>query len=278
MSRELVLAHAQSLREQRGRAGIEQREIARKEHDPRGVAIAPFDAGFSAIDHHGGSFSPCCGLAWRNARTGWRSGQCAARLTLPAMPPKFRHENAARSTRGEKYCACRVCCRLPKPSNPPFATATRSHGGLHPSHPPCRRPRGDPPGPQAPDADPHDAGPDLRPAHRHGLRRQGGVLLGRQSRRRLAAPLPRCDRERLALPARHRGAFPRRDGQRLRRGRRRPAARRAARLYRRRPAEGQSEHQEHHLPVHRRDARGGAVDPRRTSPSSTRRRPTAPAM
>ena len=46
-------------------------------------------------------------------------------------------------------------------------------GGLHPSHPACRRPRDHPPAPQAAHPDPHDAGPDLRPDDRHGLRRQG---------------------------------------------------------------------------------------------------------
>ena len=47
--------------------------------------------------------------------------------------------------------------------------------------------------------------------------------------------------------------------------------------HRRRPAEGQSEHQAHHLPVHRRGAGGGAGDPagRRRHPRAAR--PTAPA-
>ena len=116
-------------------------------------------------------------------------------------------------------------------------------------------------------------GPDLRPAHRHGLRRQGGVLLGRQSRRRLAAPLPRRGRERLAAAARDRGAFPRRHGQRLRGRRRRPAAGGVPRLHRRRPAEGQSEDQAHHLSVHRRAACRRAVAParRRDHPCAARR-------
>ena len=78
----------------------------------------------------------------------------------------------------------------------------RGHGGLHPSHSACGRARGHPPGPPASHAHPDDARPDLRPADRHGLRRQAGLLLGRQSRRRLAAPLPRRRRERLAAAAR----------------------------------------------------------------------------
>ena len=45
---------------------------------------------------------------------------------------------------------------------------------------------------------------DLRPAHRRRLRPQAGVLLGRQPRRRLAAPLPRRGPERLARPWRSR--------------------------------------------------------------------------
>ena len=43
----------------------------------------------------------------------------------------------------------------------------------------------------------------------------------------------------------------------------------------RRPADGQSEHQDGHLPVHRRGAGGGSGASGPTSPSSTRRRPTA---
>ncbi len=123
---------------------------------------------------------------------------------------------------------------------------------------------------RAPHPDQDDARPDLRPAHRHGLRRQARVLLGRQSGRRLAAPLPRRGRERLAASARDRGALPRRHGQRLRGRRGRAAVRDLPRLHRRRPAEGQSEHQAHHLPVHRRGARrrAGASGP--TSPSSMR--------
>ena len=50
--RELVLAHAERLREQRGGAAIEHREVAREEHDPRRVAVAPFDARVSRVDHH----------------------------------------------------------------------------------------------------------------------------------------------------------------------------------------------------------------------------------
>ena len=46
---ELILAHAQRLREQRGGAAVEHREIARKEHDARRVAIAPLDAGLSSV-------------------------------------------------------------------------------------------------------------------------------------------------------------------------------------------------------------------------------------
>ena len=79
--------------------------------------------------------------------------------------------------------------------------------GLHPPDPVRRRPRADPAGPARPDARPHDAGPDLRPADRHGLCAQAGLLLRRQPRRRLAAPLPRRGRERLAAAARDRRAL-----------------------------------------------------------------------
>ena len=68
-----------------------------------------------------------------------------------------------------------------------------------------------------------------------GLRAQADLLLGRQPRRRLAAPLPRRGRERLAAAAGARGAQPRRHGQPLRGGRLRPAVRGPARLPRHRP-------------------------------------------
>ena len=58
----------------------------------------------------------------------------------------------------------------------------RGDGGLYPPDPVRRRSRDHPPEPQASDARPHDAGPDLRPDDRHGLRRQADLLLGRQSR------------------------------------------------------------------------------------------------
>ena len=54
----------------------------------------------------------------------------------------------------------------------------RRHGGLHPPDPPCRRPCGDPRRPQGSHRGADDAGPDLRPAHRHGLRQEAGVLMG----------------------------------------------------------------------------------------------------
>ena len=68
-----------------------------------------------------------------------------------------------------------------------------------------------------------------------GARPQAGVLLRRQSRRRLAAPLSRRDRAWLAAPDRDRGAQPRRHGQPLRRRGARTAVRGHARLRRHRP-------------------------------------------
>src|SRR6516162_10087814 len=70
--------------------------------------------------------------------------------------------------------------------------AGRRHGGhgrVHPSHSIRGRARGHPPAPTASHPYPHDARYHLRSAHRHGLRRQAHFLLGRQSRRGLAAPL-----------------------------------------------------------------------------------------
>ena len=102
--------------------------------------------------------------------------------------------------------------------------------------------------------------------------------LGRQPRRRLAAPLPRRGPDRLAGAAGDRGAQPRRDGQPLRRRRLRAAVRGAARLPRHRPADAhRHDPQPIDVPVHRRDAdRGAGARPRRQR-SSTRSRPTAPA-
>ena len=100
-------------------------------------------------------------------------------------------------------------------------------------------------------------GPRLRPDGRDGLRAEARLLLGRESRRRLAAPDPRRGRERLAGAARARGALARRHGGRVVGRRREPALRRPARLPRRRPA-GADARGDRRLPVHRRGARGGA--------------------
>src|SRR3712207_8585388 len=51
-------------------------------------------------------------------------------------------------------------------------------------------------------ADPDDAGPHLRPAHRHGVCAEAGLLLGRQPRGRFAAPAARRGRKPLARRAR----------------------------------------------------------------------------
>ena len=78
----------------------------------------------------------------------------------------------------------------------------RGHGGIHPPDPVCGRARNHSPAPPQLVADPHDSGPDLRPADRRRMRREAHVFLGRKSRRGLAAPLSRCGRERLAGAAR----------------------------------------------------------------------------
>ena len=103
-----------------------------------------------------------------------------------------------------------------------------------------------------------------------------GLLLRRQSRRGVAASLPRRDRERLAAPDRDRRAQPRRHGQPLRRGRRRHALRDHARLRRDRP------HGAHHGGASSTARSPASSWPpcRRSGPtwrSSTPRRPTARA-
>ena len=88
-----------------------------------------------------------------------------------------------------------------------------------------------------------------------GAARSAGVLVGRQPRRRLAAPAARRGRARLAAAARDRGAQPRGDGARLRRRRGRTCRRVLPRLRRIGPRRGEPEHPVHRLPVHRRAAR-----------------------
>ena len=100
--------------------------------------------------------------------------------------------------------------------------------GLHPPHSVCRRARDHPAGHHGSDARPDDAGPALRPDDRLRLRAQAGVLLGRQSRRRLAASAARRGRTRLAAAARDRGAQPLGDGACLCRRRRRHAVARSS--------------------------------------------------
>ena len=151
------------------------------------------------------------------------------------------------------------------------------HGGVHAPHPVRGRPRDHPPGTPRPHARAHDARSDLRPADRHGMRDQAHLLVGRQPRRRIAAPLPRRRRERLAAAARARGAQPRGDGQPLPRRRERAAVRRAARLRRHRPSRAHRHDPADHLPVHRRGAHRGAGAVARRDRSFTRSAPTGRA-
>ena len=68
----------------------------------------------------------------------------------------------------------------------------RRAGGFHASDSFRGGARGDPPGSAEPHAGAHDAGPDLRSADWRRLCVAAGVLVGRQSRRRVAASLSRC--------------------------------------------------------------------------------------
>ena len=106
-----------------------------------------------------------------------------------------------------------------------------------------------------------------------GLARQAEVLLGRQSRRRVAAPVSRRGRERLAEPAGDRGALARGDGQRVRGGRGRSALRGVSRLCRRRSAEGQSDIRSVDCPYTGEVLADGSGDParRRHHPCPARR-------
>ena len=124
-----------------------------------------------------------------------------------------------------------------------------------------------------PHARAHDARSHLRSAHRHGLRAQARLLVGRQSRRGIAAPPARRGRERLAASARDRGAQPRRHGRRLRRRRSGTALRHPPRLRGLDLPKVQPEHPLGRLPLHRRGARGRAGDPprRRDHPRAARR-------
>ena len=98
--------------------------------------------------------------------------------------------------------------------------------GVHAPDPARRRPRADPARAPGPDARADDARRHLRPADRDGLRAEADLLLGREPRRRLAAPAPRSGRARLAASARARGAHPRRHGGGVRGRRGEPAVRR----------------------------------------------------
>ena len=85
-----------------------------------------------------------------------------------------------------RSCRCAEAIALVRPRR-----RHRRHGGLHPPDPARRRARGDPSAAPRPDPGPDDPGRDLRPDDRRRLRPQAGLLLGRQSRRRLPAPVPR---------------------------------------------------------------------------------------
>ena len=147
----------------------------------------------------------------------------------------------------------------------------RRDGRLHAPDPARRRSRGDQAAAARPDPGPDDPRHHLRPADRRGLRPQAGVLLGRQSGRRIAAPVQGRGRARLAGPAGDRGAQPRGHGQQVRRRGIRAAVRDPARLPRHQPAQPDRRRRRDRLPVHRRAAdrglRAAAGRRRRSTPS-----------
>ena len=110
-----------------------------------------------------------------------------------------------------------------------------------------------------------------------GMAREAGVFLGRQSRRRLAAPPARRRRARLAATARDRGTQPRAPWPRLRSRRRGPALRLLSRLSRHRSADGESRHPLVSCPFTGESTGVRSLASGRMSRSSTRRRPTAKA-
>ena len=147
--------------------------------------------------------------------------------------------------------------------------------GLHAPDPVRGRSRAAAPGPARAGADPDDAGPALRPDDRHGRGAPAGLLLRRQPRRRLAAPLPRRDRERLAARrSRSRStATPGMANRYVAGAADLPFA--VLRGYAGTDLVAHTNVALHRVPVHRRAARGRAGAATRTSRSSTRRRPTA---
>src|SRR4051812_9815754 len=74
--RELVLGHAERLREQGRGAAVEHREIAWKEHNTGRIAVAPFDAGVPGVDHHPHGLAP-------NAQRGAMRSAPSSRITSP---------------------------------------------------------------------------------------------------------------------------------------------------------------------------------------------------
>ena len=145
--------------------------------------------------------------------------------------------------------------------------------GLHAPDLVRRRPRAGPARASRPDPRADDARHRLRPAHRHGLRAQARLLLGREPGRRLAPPPARGGRARLAGAARARGALARGHGHGVR-GRRLPPPLRGPARLRRERACGADEGRLDHLPVHGREPRRRARHPprRRDRPRPARGR------
>ena len=175
------------------------------------------------------------------ARRRRTAASCSARSCATSAPRRRRRHRWPRTTSACVFVR-RPCnmAEITSASPTPLAVARsrRRRGGdrgLHPPDPVRRRSRAAAPGPPRPRADPHDPRHPLRPDDRHGRGAQARVLLRRQPRRRLPAPLPRRGRARLAAADRARGAQPRRDGQPLRRRRGAAAVRDHARLRRHRP-------------------------------------------
>jgi hypothetical protein len=128
----------------------------------------------------------------------------------------------------------------------------RGARGLHAPHSLRGRPRDHPPGQAGSHPGPHDPRRHLRPDDRRGVRAAACLLVGRESRRGLAAPVPRRGGERLAGAVGAGRAQPRGDGEPVRRWSVRAAVRRPAWLRGHRSRRADADHQADHVPVHRR--------------------------
>ena len=130
--------------------------------------------------------NPAAGAARAAGHPARQSGAVDRKGDAIASTSSCRVRARPRSSTCERRYSCADHLPHPLRGDRPARSRRRYRGArrIYPPDSVRRRPRDHSPGQARPDPGADDAGPDLRPAHRYGLRAAADLLMGRQPRRR----------------------------------------------------------------------------------------------